>query len=446
LRITGISATVLVAAMLILLSIMRHNRQEVERLLQGTDERPDTTAITARLKILRAQSATAESLVAAREARARNGANGPEFVARTKRVQSHADSIRRAESLLTVSLDSARRSDLDLDARVQQAGHLAAQSPSPVTLIAAALVVAIGVGFGVILAFELRIPRIADAAEAARVAGIPTLDTIGPESTNPQWMRRTADRELSPLIAAFSERYRHIYARVTAVGASKHLRAPIIAVVGDEADVVATLAANIAVASVLDSHDTLLIDADGERAAVTSILGVGRAPGVTDVLRGDTEWTAVIESAAVGRNRSLDVIPPGRRVRGTTPVQVLGITEAPPPPPPPSEGDKPRDPEPLPGPLPVIGQRVVDAGALRAGLIRLASRYELIVVAAPAGVTQVGPDSVLPMTDALLSARIAYTTLERLQASVSTLLASGLQIRGIVLWDADRPPRIPARE
>jgi tyrosine-protein kinase Etk/Wzc len=425
--------------MLILFAMMRHNRQVIGQLLQGTDQRPDTTAINVRLKQVRTQAASADSLVAVRQSRARAGAASPEFSARTKRVQTRADSIRRLESLLSAALDSARRLDLDLDARIHQAAQVNALSPSLMSLIAAALVVGIGVGFGAVFGLELRLPRIADAAEAARVAGIPTLDTIGPESPHPQWMRRTADRELSPLISAFSERYRHIYARVTALGASTPLRSPIIAVVGDEADVVATLASNIAVAGVLDSRDTLLIDADGDRAAVTSILGIPRAPGVSDVLKGETDWTAVIQSAAVGRNRSLDVIPPGRRVRGTTPVQVLGISEAAPSAT--SEGERPKDRE----PLKLAGHRIVDAGALRADLIRLAGRYELIVVAAPAGVTQVGPDSILPMTDALLSARIAYTTLERLQASVSTLLGSGLQIRGIVLWDADRPPRIPAR-
>jgi Mrp family chromosome partitioning ATPase len=433
LRIIGITTAAFVAALLILLPIPRQTRREISRLRVGTDNRPDTTNVAAELKRVHIEGAAAESLVVRRRARARGGELAPGFNVRTRRAQDRADSIARVEVALSNTLDSGRRLDVELSARAKQADQLAAASASPLAFLAAAIVVGIGIGFGVVLGLELRSPRIADANEATRVTGIPTLDTVGPESADPQWARRTADRELSPLISVFSERYRHIYAQVSTSGASAAVGVPIIAVVGDEASLLAAVATNIAVVGVLDSRNTLLIDADGEKAAVSAILQIPRAPGVTDVLKGETEWAAVIKNATVGRDRTLDVMPPGRRVRGTTPTQVMAV----------------------PGPLEQLqepsiasgratGRRDSDAVGLQASLIRLGRRYELIVVAAPAGVTQVGPDSVLPMPEALLCARVAYTTLERLRESVSTLQESGLQIRGIVLWDADRLPRIRA--
>ena len=81
-------------------------------------------------------------------------------------------------------------------------------------------------------------------------------------------------------------------------------------------------------------------------------------------------------------------------------------------------------------------------GELRAELLRLGRRYELIVVAAPPGAPHTGSDSILPVSDAVVCARVAFTTLTRLAASVAVLQDSGLRVRGVVLWDADSPPRV----
>jgi Mrp family chromosome partitioning ATPase len=82
-------------------------------------------------------------------------------------------------------------------------------------------------------------------------------------------------------------------------------------------------------------------------------------------------------------------------------------------------------------------------GDLRAELLRLGRRYELIVVAAPPGAPQTGNRGILPVSEAVVCARIAFTTLSRLATSVSVLQDSGLRVRGIVLWNADSPPRVP---
>ena len=47
--------------------------------------------------------------------------------------------------------------------------------------------------------------------------------------------------------------------------------------------------------------------------------------------------------------------------------------------------------------------------------------------------------------DVVLTARIAYTTLARLSAAADALRTSGMQLRGVVLWNADSAPVAPHR-
>ena len=68
-----------------------------------------------------------------------------------------------------------------------------------------------------------------------------------------------------------------------------------------------------------------------------------------------------------------------------------------------------------------------------------------MIVVAPEGVSQIGPASVLPGAAVVMCARIAYTTLERLSASVASLQNSGMRLAGVVLWDSDSAPITPRR-
>jgi Mrp family chromosome partitioning ATPase len=247
---------------------------------------------------------------------------------------------------------------------------------------------------------------VADAGEAERVAGVRTLAVLAPPVPNAERSRRSTDRTLSPLIDAASTEYRLLYLGLAGTGL------PLVTVTGDESDVVATVAANIAVAGALDSRSTLLVDADPRVAAASGIVAARLAPGVSDVLAGTVSWPEAIVPVAVGRERSLDVIPAGSDPRAAWPAQ---------------HGS------------------ALSAESLRAELSRLARRYDLLVIAAPAGLAQVGPDSVLPGPDVVLTARLAYTTLARLAAAATALRASGMELRGVVLWDADSAPVAPHR-
>jgi Mrp family chromosome partitioning ATPase len=364
----------------------------------------------------------------------------------TVRLALTGDSARRALDAILIAFAHARASDADLDARAARARALADQSASPIALAGAALVLGLALGFAMTFGAELRRPRVANGAEAERVAGVPSLATITPRPADPYRARRAADRALSPLIDASAETYRVIYANVSDPQGTTPIAFPFVAVTGDEAAIVATVATNLAVAAINDSRSALLIDADPDAGLVAGIVSVPREPGVADVLAGRSDWAAVTVPAPAGRDRMLDVIPAGRRrpvrrssdgasgERGSASSseshsgrETGGIGEA----------------TTAPGSDTPAGEPGEHArGELRAELLRLGRRYELIVVAAPPGAPHTGSDSILPVSDAVLCARVAFTTLTRLAASVAVLQDSGLRVRGIVLWDADSPPRV----
>lgn len=368
---------------------------------------------------------------------------------------AHVDSARRAFSAATRALDSARATDAALDSRAEQAREIANASAPPIALMGAALVLGVAVGFAVTFGFELRTPRVADAAEAERVSGVPTLVIVGPHTPDPQRARRSADRTLSPLVELNSERYRYVYQRTTTGSPPPTLGFPLLVVTGDEAELVATVATNVAIAAVHESRSALLIDADIDAAMVAPIVQVAAAPGVADVLAGRLDWTTAIVSAHVGRDRGLDVIPAGNPTRRRTPFDTASMVLA-------SATARARvavsgepagieipdaktssAPTPTTAPLQATTPAAVDSAELRAELLRVARRYDLVVVAAPAGAVPPGSHSVLPLTDTIVCARLAYTTLTRLATFATAARDAGMRVRGTVLWDADVPPRAP---
>ena len=380
----------------------------------------------------------------------------------TLRLFATVDSTRHAASAAAVALDRARALDGDLDARAAQARTITDASASLLALAAAALVLGVALGFAVTFGAELQRPRVADAAEAERTTGVPTLATITPHAIDPRRGRRAADRGLSPLIDASADTYRRVYIDVCDPRGTSPLGFPFVAVTGDEAAIVATVATNVAIAAINNSRTALLIDADPDASLVAGIVGIAPHPGVSDVLAGRLDWAAVTVSAAAGRDRTLDVIPAGRRAthrpsgarlsdgsaRRSGAAAPLDAPDS-------SAGDAfgqmsqstnpldaltAEDVDPAVSP-PTVALDDVGRGELRAELLRLGRRYELIVVAAPAGAPRIDTGSILPVSDAIVCARVAFTTLTRLATSVSVLQDSGLRVRGIVLWDADSPPK-----
>jgi Mrp family chromosome partitioning ATPase len=278
-------------------------------------------------------------------------------------------------------------------------------------MLAAALVLALTAGFAASLLLELKRPSIADAREAEHVSGVRVLSVIEPSEIVAERSRRQADAAAPPLIDVVSESYRRLYLHLAATEAN----VPVVTVAGDDAPIVATVAANIAAAAAYEARSTLIVDVDPATSTVASIFRVRSNPGLSGIVAGTAGWAEATVQATVGRDRVLDILPSGTRRRG----------------PPDDEA----------------------AERIRGDFARMERRYDLIVIVAPTAYITNGAASVIPGPDVILCARIAHTRIARLKEAVESLRAQDLRIHGLVLWDNDMPvieahdePEMPRRE
>ena len=293
-------------------------------------------------------------------------------------------------------LAEIRQVNADIDQRVEAIRAAANVEIPPLTLLAAALVLAAVAGFGAALTAEMRRSRIADPEEAEEVTGLRVLTVVLPKGAQPERTRRRADQDISPLLDATSNAYRLLYLHI----AGYVPRVSLMTVSGEDPAITATVAANLAAASTYDARSTLLVDAELSACAVSSILGVRAEPGFGDVLAGRVDWTEAVIPAIIGRERALDVIPSG--LCGEPPA---GFNPAP----------------------------------TRHSLARIARRYDLVVLVMARRDIQRGDGGVLPAPDVIYCAQLGVTTIAALRAGTKALRGAGARIRGLVLWNADVP-------
>lgn len=321
----------------------------------------------------------------------------PTFVVDTARHRAAIASARFEATLAARSLASARQQNAALAARAEQAQALSHLGAPAGAMLGAALVLALVVGFGVSLLYEVNRPKVSDAREAERVAGVRVLAVVRDRSDVVDRNRRRADFIAPPLVDPANESYRLLYLHLAATGSSL----PLVTIAGDDADVTATIGVNLAVAAAYEARGTLLVDADPAHARVARVLRVRSVPGLSGVISGRAGWPEAIVPATVGRDRTLDVIPAGAR------------------------GDP-------------IDER--GAAVVREGLARLARRYDLTVVVAPPDAARrlAEPDGDAP-PDVIVCARIGHTTLTTLSRNIALVHEAGARLRGVVLWEREAP-------
>ena len=284
-----------------------------------------------------------------------------------------------------------------IDRESSRARNLANLGAPPLAMLAAALVLALALGFAASLAFELRLPSIADAREVEQVTGVRVLSVIEPKELIAERSRRQADETGLPLIDVVSEGYRRLYLHLVATEAN----VPVVTVAGDDAAIVATVASNIAAAAAYEARSTLIVDVDPATSTIANLFRVSSNPGLAGIISGKSDWATSVVQATVGRDRTLDILPSGTERTGT--------------------------------PDPLVAKRI------RGDFARMEQRYDLIVIAAPTAYVQRGPASIIPAPDVVLCARIAHTRIARLREAVESLRALDHRIHGIVLWDDSMP-------
>ncbi len=308
---------------------------------------------------------------------------------RTVAQRNYATTVRQ--------LDQIRQQNLRIDRETARARELANVGAPPWAMLAAAVVLALAVGFAASFGTELERPHIADPREAEQISNARVLTVISPPEIVVERSRRQADVEAPPLIDVVSESYRTLYLHIASVEAS----VPIVTITGDDPGIVATVAANLAASAAYEARSTLLVDADPTTCAVASVLRIRPDPGLAGIITGGATWPEAIVPTTIGRDRPLDVLPSGTRRSGMPESTVVE--------------------------------------EVKKELARLQRRYDFIIIAAPTSYVQRSAASIIPAPDVILCARIAHTTIGGLKSAVEGLRAADMRIHGLVLWDAEMP-------
>lgn len=321
----------------------------------------------------------------------------PAITVDTARFVRQRASAEQAYSAASRQLDQIREKNARIDQRTRQARELANVGAPPWAMLAAALVLALALGFAASFGVELRSPHIADSKEAEQMSGARVLTVVRPPEIVVERSRRQVDVEAPPLIDVVSESYRTLYLHIAAVDAS----VPIVTITGDDPAIVATVAANLAASAAYEARSTLLVDVDPTTCSVASVLRIRPDPGLSGIVTGAATWPEAIVPTTIGRDRPLDVLPSGTRRVG------------------------------LPEP------EVVDE--VRSELARMQRRYDFIIISAPTSYVQRSASSIIPAPDVILCARLAHTTVAALKTAVDSLRGADMRIHGLVLWDAEMP-------
>lgn len=295
------------------------------------------------------------------------------------------------------SLAQIRAANKRIDGESSRARDLANLGAPPLAMLAAALVLALTLGFAASFIYELRRPTVADPREAEQVTGVRVLTLVQPTAVMAERSRRQADVSGPPLIDVVSESYRRLYLHLAATEAN----IPIVTVLGDDAAIVATVASNIAAAAAYEARSTLLVDVDSTTSTIANVFRIRSAPGLSDIIAERADWAEAITQAVIGRDRMLDILPSGTRHAGESSPEVVE--------------------------------------RMRGDFARMERRYDLIVIAAPTAYVLRGTTSIIPSPDIVLCARVAHTRIAQLRDTVEKLRLLDLRIHGLVLWDDDTP-------
>jgi Mrp family chromosome partitioning ATPase len=321
----------------------------------------------------------------------------PKLLVDTTALLAQQATAQQNYAVAAKQLDQINQKNARIDRESARARELANVGAPPWAMLAAAVVLALAVGFAASFGTELKRPHIADPREAEQVSATRVLTVIRPPEVVVERSRRQADVEAPPLIDVVSESYRTLYLHIASVEAS----VPIVTITGDDPGIVATVASNLAASAAYEARSTLLVDVDPTTCSVASVLRIRPDPGLSGIITGTATWPEAIVPTTIGRDRPLDVLPSGTRRAGLPDANVVED--------------------------------------VRKELARMQRRYDFIIITAPTSYVQRSASSIIPAPDVILCARIAHTTVGGLKTAVDTLRGADMRIHGLVLWDAEMP-------
>jgi Mrp family chromosome partitioning ATPase len=313
----------------------------------------------------------------------------------TVQLIATASAARAAAAGVANRLARERAELTSLDAREARARELANLGASPGAMLAAALIFGAVIGFGFALIDEIRHPRIADAYEVERATGVRVLGVISPLPPSPERGRRSSDRAAPPYIDPGADGHQLIYLHIAAAGANVLM----LTVTGDNPAVSAVVGINFAAIAADEARSTLLIDTDAAAATVATALRLRASEGVSGLVSQKVSWPEAARPVRIGRESSIDVVPTGP---DAPPFQAV-------------------------------------SALLQNDAVRLARRYDTIVIVSGSEQVVNGLPSVLPIPDVIYCARTGQTPIAQLRRALEDAERTGGRIRGIVLWNAPDP-------
>lgn len=304
------------------------------------------------------------------------------------------DSARVALQQVTQELERRRQIARTLDLDEERAREKANAVAPPLALLAAAFVLSAVFGFGGAFFGELRRPRVANAHELERFLGIRVLSAVETSMPSIDRGRRQSDRSAPPYLDPGAEGYQLAYLGL----ATDHPSLMTVTVTSDDQAIAAVVASNLAAVAADEARNTLIVDLD-PAGTVSSVLKTRAIPGITDLLTRKSQWPDVTVAARVGRDKAVDLVPHGAGRAEPSDVATL----------------------------------------LRTDASRIARYYDAVFVAATPEAVIGGVAAALASADLVYCAQPGVTPLRGLRAQLERMHAAGALLRGVVLWDAERP-------
>lgn len=318
-----------------------------------------------------------------------------EPVADTVALVAVRDSVRAAIQAVEAELHRRRLTSRAIDiAEERERARVNAVAPT-LALLASAFVLSWAIGFGVALFGELKKPRVSNITELERFVGVRVLSTIEPSAPSVDRGRREADRAAPPYLDPVAEGYQLAYLGL----ATDHPTVLMATVTGDDPIIAAVVACNLAAVAADEARNALIVDLDPSCSA-SAVLRARSGPGVVDILTRGASWPDVTTPARIGRDKTIDLVPRGSG-------------------------------------QPVAAQQC--ATLLKRDAPRLARYYDAVVVLASVADAAAGVPAALPSSEIIFCAQPGITPLRPLRAQLERMRAAGGTIRGIVLWQAERP-------
>jgi hypothetical protein len=208
--------------------------------------------------------------------------------------------------------------------------------------------------------------------------------------------RRKADRAAPPYFDPGAEGYQLAYLGL----ATEHPTVLLTTVTGDDPAIAAVVACNLAAIAADEARNTLVVDL-GTTCSASAALRARVSPGLAEIRAGQATWPDATVAAAVGRNKTVDLVPCGIAGGSASPEQLIET--------------------------------------MQQAAQRLVRYYDAIFLLSEAHLIAAGLPAALPSPDVLYCAQPGITPLKQLRTQLERIRSAGGSIRGIVLWETERP-------